>query len=201
MLRVICLLWLSLCAWMASAAGEVAQLRELLAQRARGRYLLAFTSPSCTHCVAFEPVLRDLEGEEGLPPLFRVSCAAEQELCYRLGITGVPRLVLYKDGRLYTQPMPYSLDTAKAFALRDHVAMRGEAVPDLNPGIKEDTLTAFKIILSQTETLFRRGNPLVKVLVLSIVVTLIGFVALFVACLFRLVVLIRQKPVPRPKIE
>lgn len=62
--------------------------------------LLGFWSEGCGPCRMLSPVLEELAGEQsGKAVIAKVNIGESPELAARFGITAVPTLIVFKDGR------------------------------------------------------------------------------------------------------
>jgi thioredoxin 1 len=64
-------------------------------------YLIDFWAEWCAPCVAYEPIVAEVAGENaGRLRVGRVDIASDPELAERCGIRTVPALVLFQDGEI-----------------------------------------------------------------------------------------------------
>ncbi|GIP36779.1 thioredoxin [Paenibacillus sp. J31TS4] len=65
----------------------------------KGTMLVEFGAVWCPPCRVLLPILEEIEKErEGRLPVWKVDCDASPELAARFGITGMPTVLVFRDG-------------------------------------------------------------------------------------------------------
>ncbi|KAH8246773.1 hypothetical protein KR038_008689, partial [Drosophila bunnanda] len=70
---------------------------------AHGNFFVKFYSPSCVYCNLFRPTWEELASDfinEKKVCIAEYNCKTEKKICKDLAVTGVPTLILFKDGQI-----------------------------------------------------------------------------------------------------
>lgn len=68
-------------------------------ESARGRFLLELGAPRCGPCHALRPIVESIAARDTSLSVAELDVDAHPELAARLGVRGIPTLILFEDGK------------------------------------------------------------------------------------------------------